>query len=109
MDNRKEILLNTIRKHGKMTRADIIKKANVGPHFVRQTLVELRKRGVLTVSISDNEYLWHFVRDQAPVKIDVALPRTHQAGTTGRMTGYGWTTPKRPGAMDAFSIPSRGF
>ena len=41
--------------------------------------------------------------------VPVAGPRIWQAGTTEKLVWKGWPEPARPGAMDAYKIPSRGF
>ena len=106
MDKEKEIVVNAIRRRGKITRTEL-HQYGLGKNLVKRTLSELRKLGVIELKTDDQSY-YYWQLTQKPDDA-VALPRTHQAGTTGRLNGYGWTAPTRPGAMDAFAIPSRGL
>lgn len=93
-----------------ITSADLAVKLDAPPSSVKNTLSFMRERGQATWQRVGKARLW---RLQTPGKKQATAPVV-KPGRINKMAGTYLcpelrSTPYRPGAMDAFNLPSRGL
>jgi hypothetical protein len=119
-------VLAVFNKIAPCTLMELVHIIDRGEHYIRGALTGLKNDGFIYCrQVTERTHVWfpvgfepkkgykHVPKDYMPKEPQdtrpVAGPRTHQPGTTEPLVWKGWQTPARPGAMDAFALPSRGF